>query len=129
MTPAEAATLHAALHALRATLLAEGAVDVRVEAEEPVASKVDEDQAPFKEMDQAIASARNRERGQRMAEIEDALRRLSEDPEAFGLCEVCEEPIAPRRLALMPFVRLCVACQGSREVRGPVVRKKVTDYR
>ncbi len=128
MNESEALTLRAALHRLRDALLAEGAVEVKVESSDPVASAADEDEAPFREMDQAIASARNRERGQRMDQIEDALRRLQEDPESYGLCDSCDQPIAPRRLALMPFAKLCVDCQGSRETKGHFVRKKVMDY-
>ncbi len=128
MTESEALTLRDALHRLRDQLLAEGAVEVKVDSSDPVASAADEDEAPFREMDQAIASARNRERGQRMEQIEDALRRLVEDPDGYGLCEACDQPIAARRLALMPFAKLCVSCQGSREAKGPFVRKKVMDY-
>lgn len=129
MTESELAAVRAALEQMRAALLAEGTVEVKVEAAEPVASKVDEDDAPYREMGQSIASARNRERAERMGQIDDALRRLAADPDAFGVCEACEEEIPPRRLALLPFVRLCVACQSARETRGPAVRKKVTDYR
>jgi DnaK suppressor protein len=32
------------------------------------------------------------------------------DAEDFGICEVCDEPIAPARLALVPEATLCVAC-------------------
>ena len=128
MTDTEAVTLRDALQALRDALLAEGAVEVKVASSDPVASAADEDEAPFREMDQAIASARNRERGQRMEQIEDALRRLAEAPDCYGLCEGCDQPIAPRRLALLPFAKLCVGCQGSREAKGPFVRKKVMDY-
>ncbi|UFS61491.1 TraR/DksA C4-type zinc finger protein [Sulfurimonas sp. HSL-3221] len=36
------------------------------------------------------------------------------DSEDFGLCEACDEPIAPARLALMPEATLCVACANER---------------
>ena len=94
-----------------------------------MASALDEDDAPYREMGQSIASARNRERAERLDQIDDALRRLRDDPEGYGRCESCDEPIPPRRLALLPFARWCVECQSSRESRGSPVRKKVTDYR
>ncbi|WP_416768225.1 TraR/DksA family transcriptional regulator [Sulfurimonas sp. ST-25] len=36
------------------------------------------------------------------------------DAEDFGVCEACDEPIAPGRLALMPEATLCVACAEAR---------------
>lgn len=111
-----------------ARLLAEGDAVVKLEMDEPVASAADEDEAPYREMGQAIASARNRDRARKLVQIEDALRRLAEDPEAFGECEGCNEPIPPRRLELMPFARLCAACQGAAETRGRSTRKRVTDF-
>jgi DnaK suppressor protein len=129
VTAADLERVRAALLAQRAALLAEGAVEVRVEASEPVASAGDEDEAPYREMGQSIASARNRARAEQMVQVEEALRQLAEDPESYGLCEACQEPIHPGRLALMPFARLCVACQSGREVKGSPGRKKVTDYR
>jgi DnaK suppressor protein len=114
----------------RARLLAEGDAEVRVvEDPLPVASAVDEDEAPHREMDQSIASARNRERARRMRQIEDALKRLADDPEEYGRCVSCDEPIAPGRLALMPFATLCVDCQSGKESGSRATRKKVTDYR
>lgn len=129
MSPAELRAFHDQLQTQRAALLAEGAVEVRVEAEEPVASKMDEDAAPLREMGQAIASARNRERASRLVQIDDALSRILDDPDSFGLCDTCGEEIPPRRLALLPWARLCVDCQSRREAKGAAVRRKVTDYR
>lgn len=129
MSPEEVAAVRATLLRLREELRALGAVEVRVEADEVVASAADEDDAPHKEMGQSIASARNRERAERDARIEDALRRLAADPESFGLCRTCEEPIDPRRLALLPFVDRCVGCAAEDGGRGPATRRKITDYR
>lgn len=130
MTPQEASAMRATLLDIRARLIAEGDVAVKVERSEPVASAPDEDEAPYVEMGQSIASARNRERANRLMQIDDALRRLGDDPEDFGLCERCSEEIPPRRLELMPFARLCVDCQTAAESgRVGATRKKVTDYR
>lgn len=92
-------------------------------------AKVDDDEAPLTEMQQSIASNRNRERAERMRRIDEALQRMADDPEAFGECEDCEEPIPPRRLELMPWTTLCAACQERRERDdAPGSRRKLTDY-
>lgn len=129
MTPDEILRIRARLDVLEAELLDAGAVSVRADDIGAVPSAADEDEAPFKEMDQSIASARNRTRADQLGRIADARRRLDVDPEAFGLCQKCEEEIPPRRLELLPFVRRCVACQSAADVRpGKPVRKKVMDY-
>lgn len=115
---------------LLAQLRAEGDVPVALEAASPVASDVDEDEQPYREMSQVLASNRNRERTQRLRGIEDALRRLDQSPEDFGICEGCSDDISERRLLLMPWTRLCVSCQTDLEAgRTRHTRKKVTDYR
>ena len=130
MNPAEIARVRMRLDELEAEVLGAGAVSVRADDIGPVPSAADEDEAPFREMDQSIASSRNRARADQLARIADARRRLDDDPDAFGLCEVCEEEIPPRRLALLPFARRCVSCQGAAEARpGRAARRKVTDYR
>jgi RNA polymerase-binding transcription factor len=44
----------------------------------------------------------------RIAEVDDALRRL--DDATYGICERCGQPIATERLAARPFARFCMAC-------------------
>lgn len=130
MTPDEARRFHAQLQTLRAQMLAEGDFVVKVERNEVMASATDEDEAPYMEMGQAIASARNKERAVPLAGIDDAMRRLGEDAESFGVCEGCGEDIPPRRLELLPYTRLCVACQGASDTgKARPGRRKVTDYR
>lgn len=114
-----------------AELLAEG--DVPVEFTNPeTATKPDEDAAPLEEMTQVIASGRNRARTAALQAIDDALRRMAEEPEEFGLCEACDEPIAPRRLLLVPEATLCAECQDEDEranrPRGRN-RRHLTDFR
>lgn len=130
MTVAELQTLHDGLLRARQELVDAGAFEVKAEMDSPVASARDEDEAPLVEMGQAIASARNIERIERIQKIDNALRRLVESPDDYGLCARCGEPIPIRRLALMPFATSCVPCQSSREVtpHGPG-RRKITDYR
>jgi RNA polymerase-binding transcription factor DksA len=45
---------------------------------------------------------------ERLAEVDDALRRL--DTATYGVCEKCGQPIADERLAARPFARHCMAC-------------------
>jgi DnaK suppressor protein len=45
---------------------------------------------------------------QRVAEVDDALRRLEEG--TYGVCERCRQPIAAARLTARPFARHCIAC-------------------
>ena len=79
-------------------------------------------------MHQAIASNRNKARTASLRQVEAALARIETDPEDFGLCESCEEPIAPRRLQLMPYALLCVKCQSEREDPAGGRRRNLTDY-
>lgn len=120
----------AALQAQRAELVAHGDVAFERESDGEVVHKPDEDSAPLTEMNQVIASNRNREHAARLAKIDEALARLQAEPDAFGICESCDEPIPLRRLELMPWVRLCAACQAEAEDDdAPGGRKHITDYR
>lgn len=42
--------------------------------------------------------------------IDDALRRLREDPETYTSCERCDAHIEDERLELVPWTRLCASC-------------------
>jgi DnaK suppressor protein len=44
-----------------------------------------------------------------LREIDEALNRIYEG--TYGTCEECGEEIDPRRLEVMPYARLCVACR------------------
>jgi DnaK suppressor protein len=123
------ADLRASLERRRAELLGEGSVTVA--AEHPgVPEKPDEDAQPLEEMNKVIASNRNRERAERLAEIDAALARMADDPDGFGDCEGCGEAIARKRLELMPWTRLCIECQAAQEQNGaPGGRRHITDYR
>lgn len=131
MKPEELGPMRALLLQRRAELLAEGDVPVEFGQAE-VATKVDEDAAPLAEMNQVIASNRNRARTAALAAIDGALRRMAEEPDEFGLCESCDEPIATRRLLLVPEATLCAACQREDEqantTRGRS-RRHLTDFR
>lgn len=130
VTHAELLAYRETLLRTRAELLAAGDFEVRAELDTPVPSSRDQDEAPLVEMSQSIASARNRERGERLAKVDEALERIVNDPDSVGLCAECQEPIPVRRLQLMPFATHCVPCQSSSEVNphGPG-RRKIMDYR
>src|SRR4029077_10560029 len=81
----------------------------------PRALAGEETPQPLTEMSQTIASSRNRNRSAVLARVVAALGRLDADPEAFGLCLECEEPISAKRLELRPYVELCVECQQARD--------------
>ena len=129
MTPATRARFRQKLLDLRAELLGEGDIAIEPGRVDAAAIGTDEDAQPLTEMSQTIASSRNRERTVVLRLVTAALRRLEEDPESFGLCVECEEPILDKRLELRPYVELCVECQRTRDAPRGVSRKSITDYR
>ncbi|MES1208520.1 MAG: TraR/DksA C4-type zinc finger protein, partial [Pseudomonadota bacterium] len=79
---------------------------------------------------QVIASSRNRSRSDILKRVMAALQRLETDPDSFGLCVECGDPIASRRLELMPYVELCVECQQARDrPQGPAGRRHLRDFK
>jgi RNA polymerase-binding transcription factor DksA len=56
------------------------------------------------EMDSVQAERASRE----LEEINDALRRLYEEPDRFGICENTGDPIPMERLEIIPWARTCV---------------------
>jgi len=115
---------------LKAEIVAEGDIEIEPGRTDPGAVGSDEDAQPLTEMSQAIASSRNRNRSAVIERVVAALTRLDGDPESFGLCTECEEPISEKRLQLMPYVELCVECQQA--IDGPrkaVGRRHLRDFR
>lgn len=55
-----------------------------------------------------------------LEDIDEALRRLYGEPDAFGRCERCGRAIEPERLELVPWTRLCAADQQSAEDESAV---------
>ena len=98
------------LHELRAEILAEGDVAIEPVRKDEAGVSGDEDGQPLAEMSQVIASKRNRERTGVLARVNQALARIDNDPDLFGLCRECEEPIG-KRLQVVPYVEFCVECQ------------------
>lgn len=120
--------LRARLVAARDELRDAGDIQIDPNRDDPTTTKTDEDAQPLNEMNQVIASKRNAERAARLRLIERALVRLDADPDDFGLCEACDEDIAPRRLEVMPWARFCIACQQKRDPERGLGRRSLSDY-
>lgn len=127
MEPDELEALRDILIARRDELAAEGDIEIEPVLKDP-AEKVDEDAAPLTEMNQVIASRRNKTRSLELERIGEALRRIAEEPEDFGFCEDCEEPIKKRRLEIMPWAKYCVRCEERRSPRRGGRRRHAADY-
>jgi DnaK suppressor protein len=69
-----------------------------------------------------ILSDRDRDK---LQAIEDALERI--EAGTYGICEMCEEEIAPERLEALPFTRLCVSCQSELEKEAKLHRRTDDD--
>ena len=88
--------------------------------------------APLAEMNQVIASKRNLERTRELEAIAEALEVIGDDPDDYGLCQDCSEPIKRRRLELMPWVTLCIRCAEQHERADAELggrRRHITDYK
>lgn len=53
--------------------------------------------------------------GRYLYRIEEALRRLYADPEAFGICHGCKNEIPFQRLEALPHARYCLDCKRREE--------------
>ena len=68
-----------------------------------------EEQVVERENDEVLAALDRSIRAE-MAQIEKTLARL--DKGEYGVCEVCGDPISPKRLEALPYATRCVACEG-----------------
>src|SRR5919206_4726311 len=128
MTAKERASYRAALLKLREELVRTGPARIEPNRQDAATSGVaDEDAQALSEMLQVLASQRNKGQAATVARIDRALAKLANAPDDFGLCESCEEEIAPRRLALMPYAELCAGCQAKAEPRRMATRRRLTD--
>jgi DnaK suppressor protein len=57
--------------------------------------------------------------------IDEALRRLDEG--TYGMCAECEIDISEKRLAAVPFARLCVECQSKQELLEKIEKEEERD--
>ncbi len=130
MTPKQREAHRKTLERLRAEVLKVGPARIEPNRQDTATTGVsDEDAQALSEMLQVLASKRNEGQAALLRQIDHALTKLVDAPEDFGLCEECEEEIAPKRLTLVPYATLCVACQARRDPRRGASRKKLTDFR
>ena len=128
MTAKQRAAYERSLRQAREQLVRAGPAKIEPNRRDPVSTGVaDEDAQALSEMMQVLASQRNKGQADLLARIDRALRKLATEPEDYGLCEQCEEPIAPKRLALMPYALLCTACQAAREPKRAQTRRRLND--
>jgi RNA polymerase-binding transcription factor DksA len=66
-----------------------------------------EEQAVERENDEVLIALDSSIRAE-MAQIEKTLARL--DKGEYGVCEVCGDPITPKRLEALPYANRCMAC-------------------
>lgn len=129
MTARQLKALRVSLQKLRAQALATGAARIEPNTrDETQVGTVDEDAQALGEMLQVLSSQRNKGQKELIARIDQALRRLEDHPDDFGLCQDCEEPIPLRRLELIPYATLCATCQSKRDPQRGAARRKITDY-
>ena len=129
MPTADRDRLREKLLALKTEILNEGDVAIEPVRKDAAAVGGDEDEQPLAEMQQVIASKRNRARTEALGKVLAALKRLDETPDEFGLCIDCGDPIG-KRLEAMPYVDLCVECQAEKDspLKGQR-RRHLTDYK
>jgi DnaK suppressor protein len=126
----KAKALKAALLAAREEALAAPPAKIEPNRTDPTSVGVaDEDAQALSEMMQTLASQRNKQAAERVAQIDRALRRLATSPDEAGLCEECEEAISDKRLKVMPWATLCPECQSARDPKRGQSRKGLTDYK
>ncbi len=119
-----------ALETMRDELIAAGPAKIEPHRSGPATVDVsDEDAQALSEMLQTLASQQNRKRALQLAQLEQALRRLAEEPDEFGRCAECDEEIGEKRLALLPHATLCTECQAQHDPRRGASRRGLTDYR
>jgi DnaK suppressor protein len=118
------------LLALKTEILAEGDQKLEPVRTDETAVGGDEDEQPLAEMNQVIASKRNRARAEVLGRVLAALERLEQSPDEFGQCIDCGEPIG-KRLEAMPYVERCLECQQEQDggsARG-ARRRHLTDFK
>jgi RNA polymerase-binding transcription factor DksA len=74
-----------------------------------------EEQATVRQNDEVLDGLAEEERRQASA-IRAALQRMADG--SYGRCVTCDAPIAPRRLAALPYATQCIACVTQAEHQG-----------
>jgi DnaK suppressor protein len=110
MTPNHQQTLKQVLTAKRAELAAEiQAIRERLEID----AIGDEMERLMSRTERELAVEQAEQRTALLREVEDALRRIQEG--TYGICSKCGGRIRAKRLVVMPWANLCVACQEEEE--------------
>jgi DnaK suppressor protein len=63
--------------------------------------------------DRDLAISQIDRQSKQLRNVRAALRRIGDG--RFGICEQCDEDIAPKRLAAIPWASLCIVCQEAEE--------------
>lgn len=66
-------------------------------------------------MDQEKEFLLAHQEGEQLLDIDESLRRLYKEPESFGVCENCGQPIGLERLEMVPWAKLCIECKRDAE--------------
>ncbi len=130
MTPEQRDHFHNVLLNMRHQILDAGDFKAEPNRQDAYETPDADDDQPLNEMNQSIASRRNQVRTGTFVQVEAALRKITQEPEDYGYCEECDDPIPVGRLNIRPYALLCVACQSVKEdpVRG-AGRRNLTDFR
>jgi len=129
MTAAQLAAIRRRLLALHEEALRKGTQKIKPNrADDATSGVADEDAQALSEMQQVLASKRNQGLAALLARIDQAMERLTSDPEFFGLCAECEEEIPWARLEAIPYATLCIACQAKHDRQRNVRRRSAADY-
>ena len=104
---------HALLTDIRKAILREIKQDVQEGREGEATEGRDTYDIASDERDREINLLLGDRERKKLEQVDDALARLESGD--YGLCEECGGDIAQGRLAVMPFSRLCVTCQGEYE--------------
>lgn len=130
MTPAQRAAFEQKLRELQKELLSKGPARIDPNRTSDAEMGDLEDEQPLNEMLQSVASGLNKNQEKEAGLIMQALRKLRDEPDEYGVCEDCGEDIALPRLNAKPFAQFCIQCQAKADgpKTGPT-RKKLTDYR
>lgn len=128
MTPAQRKQVEKALHDAKRALLEKPKLEVEKNRVDDARAGGDDDAQPLAEMGQVIASNRNRNDAALAKRIDAALARLKSDPDDFGNCGDCGDPLPFKRLLAMPWAELCVECQTAKDGPKRTTRKSLTDF-
>lgn len=129
MTPAQRTALKKALLEHEAELLGRAARKLEPTRKDEARAGHDEDEQPYVEMGQAIASNRNKNDAALLAKVRAQLQRLLDEPDEVGVCQDCGDDIPAGRMKAMPWALYCVQCQSKADApRGGPTRKKLTDF-